>query len=243
MDSEHELDAARYAAMRWNTPLSEAHADALIEGLDIGAAELVLDLGCGWAEFLIRALQTADARCRGIGVDTDGALLERAAASIARSGLEERVRLEQRPATEWVTRADRVICIGASHAWGGTAAALQALHTVVSPGGRLLFGDGCWEGAPTAEVLAIFGGDVLPLAELIEHALDAGWRLLSFSTADQREWDDFESSWRRGREEWLLSHPEHLDAAEIRQQLDDRLREYVKEYRRVLGFCYLVLAR
>jgi len=229
--------------MRWNTPLSEAHAEALIERLDISAAELILDLGCGWAEFLIRALETAGAGCAGIGVDTDGALLERAAGSVARSGLAEHVRLEQRPASEWVTAADRVICIGASHAWGGTTAALQALRTVVSPGGRLLFGDGCWEGAPTAEALTIFGGDVLPLADLIEHALDAGWRLLSFSTADQREWDDFESSWRRGREEWLLAHPEHRDAAEIRNQLDARLQEYVKEYRRVLGFCYLVLTR
>jgi cyclopropane fatty-acyl-phospholipid synthase-like methyltransferase len=241
MDSDRGLDAARYAAMRWNTPLSEAHADALIERLDISAAELVLDLGCGWAEFLIRILKTTDARCRGIGVDTDGALLERAAASVTRFGLEERVSLEQCPATEWVAPADRVICIGASHAWGGTAAALQALRTVVSPGGRLLFGDGCWEGSPTAEALVIFGGDVLPLGELIEHALEAGWRLLSFSTADQREWDDFETAWRRGREEWLLANPGHQHIGEIRQQLDDRLREYVKEYRRILGFCYLVL--
>jgi SAM-dependent methyltransferase len=242
MDSDHELDAARYAAMRWNTPLSEAHADALVERLDISAAELILDLGCGWAEFLIRALQTTDTESKGLGVDTDGALLERAAASIARSGLEQRVSLHQCPATEWATPADRVICIGASHAWGGTAAALVALRKLVRPGGRLLFGDGCWEGAPTAQALAIFGEDILPLAELIERAVDAGWRVLDLSTADQREWDDFEAGWRRGRENWLLAHPEHPDAVEIRQQMDDRLREYVSEYRRVLGFCYLVLA-
>jgi cyclopropane fatty-acyl-phospholipid synthase-like methyltransferase len=243
MTSDHELEAARYTAMHWNTPLSEAHADALVERLDISAAESVLDLGCGWAELLIRILQRTDTGCTGIGVDTDGALLERAAASIAHSGLEERVSLEQLPVTEWATPADRVICIGASHAWGGTTAALQALRTAVNPGGRLLFGDGCWERKPTAQALAIFGEDVLPLAELIEQALDVGWRLLNLSTADQREWDDFESSWRRGREEWLLAHPEHPRAAEIRQQLDDRLREYVNEYRRVLGFSYLVLAR
>lgn len=237
------LDGARYAAMRWNTPLSEEHADGLIADLAIHAAESVLDLGCGWAELLTRVLRRADAQCRGIGVDTDGALLERAAALVARCGLEQRVTLVQRPAAEWVTPADRVICIGASHAWGGTAAALQALSTVVNPGGRLLFGDGCWEGVPTAEALAIFGRDVLPLAELIARARSAGWRVLGVSTADQREWDAFESSWRRGREEWLLAHPEHPNAEEIREELDDRLREYVSDYRRVLGFCYLILAR
>jgi SAM-dependent methyltransferase len=243
MDSDHELDAARYAAMRWNTPLSEAHADVLIERLNLGTAESALDLGCGWAELLMRALQRTETGCQGIGVDTDGALLKRAAASIARRGLEQRLRLEQCPATDWLTPVDRVICIGAAHAWGGTAAALQALRTVVNPGGRLLFGDGYWESAPTAEALAIFGEDVLPLAEVIEHALDAGWRLLSLSTADQREWDDFESSWRRGREEWLLAHPEHPNAAQLRQQLDDRLREYLLGYRGILGFGYLVLTR
>jgi SAM-dependent methyltransferase len=243
MDSDLELEAVRYAALRWNTPLSESHAAVLIEGLGARAAGSVLDLGCGWGELLIRVIQSSDRECTGIGVDTDGALLERASAAIANRGLQHRISLEQRPAAEWVKPADRVICIGASHTWGGTVAALQALSALARPGGRLLFGDGCWEHEPTPEALAIFGQDVLALTEVIEQALDAGWRLLSFSTADQREWDEFESSWRCGRERWLLANPENPHAPEIRQQLDDRLREYVSEYRGILGFCYLVLAR
>jgi cyclopropane fatty-acyl-phospholipid synthase-like methyltransferase len=243
MDSDLELEAVRYSAMRWNTPLSEAHADSLIEDLEARAAGLVLDLGCGWAELLIRVLQSADRECTGIGVDADGAVLEQAAAAIADRGLQERISLEQRPAAEWIKPADLVICIGASHAWGGTVPALQALSALVTPGGRLLFGDGCWEREPTPEALAIFGQDVLALAEVIEHALDAGWRLLSVSTAAQSEWDEFESSWRRGREQWLQANPENPHAPEIRRELDDRLREYISEYRGILGFCYLVLTR
>jgi hypothetical protein len=34
--------------------------------------------------------------------------------------------------------ADVAICVGASHAWGGTAAALDALRLLVRPGGRVL---------------------------------------------------------------------------------------------------------
>jgi SAM-dependent methyltransferase len=243
MDSDRAPEAVRYSAMRWNTPLSEVHADALIESLEVGGARSVLDLGCGWAELLIRVLRSTDAGCTGIGVDTDGALLERAAASLVRDGLGERISLEQCSATQWVTPADRVICIGAAHAWGGTAAALQRLRALINPGGRLLFGDGCWEREPTPAALAILGQDVRPLGEMIEHALEAGWRLLTFSTADQREWDDFEASWRRGEEHWLLANPDAPRAPEIREHLDARLREYVNDYRGVLGFCYLVLTR
>jgi cyclopropane fatty-acyl-phospholipid synthase-like methyltransferase len=243
MDSDRELTAVRYSAMRWNTPLSEAHADVLIERLDAGAVASVLDLGCGWAELLSRVLESAHAECLGTGVDTDGALLQRAATLIAHRGLTARINLVQGQAQDWIQPADRVICIGASHAWGGTASALQALSTVVAPGGRLLFGDGCWVSEPTTEALAIFGQDIARLADVIEHALSAGWRLVSLTTADQREWDDFESSWRLGREQWLRTNPDASHAADVRQELDDRLREYVGAYRGVLGFCYLVLTR
>jgi len=191
----------------------------------------------------MRVLESAHADCVGTGVDSDSALLERAAASVARRGLQQRINLVERPAQEWAEPADRVICIGASHALGGTAPALRALSTLVTPGGRLLFGDACWVSEPTTEALAIFGQDVVRLAEVIEHALGAGWRVLSLTTADQREWDDFESSWRLGREQWLLTNPTAPSAPEVRQQLDGRLREYVTEYRGVLAFCYLVLTR
>jgi hypothetical protein len=56
----------------------------------------------------------------------------------------------------WNTPADRVICVGAAHAWGGTAAALSELAGVVPPGGRLLYGDGCWEREPTDAASALY---------------------------------------------------------------------------------------
>jgi trans-aconitate methyltransferase len=56
MDS---LAAARYAAMRWNTPLSESHAEELLDHLDLPEATSVVDLGCGWGELLLRAAARA----------------------------------------------------------------------------------------------------------------------------------------------------------------------------------------
>jgi hypothetical protein len=119
---------------------------------------------------------------------------------------------------------------------------LTTLTTAV-PRGRVLVGDGCWPAPPTPAAQAIFGDDVLPLADLAAACRGAGWQILHLSTADEREWDDFESRHRAGQREWLLAHPDDPRAAEVRDRHDEREREYLTTYRGVLGFAYLVLAR
>lgn len=101
----------------------------------------------------------------------------------------------------------------------------------------------CFEAPPSPAAAEMFGDEALPLAELVEQARTLGWRVLHLSTADQREWDDFESTWRAGRQEWLLKHPVHPMASEVRERLDAQLRRYTSAYRGVLGFAYLVMAR
>ncbi|MFR9775088.1 SAM-dependent methyltransferase [Micromonospora sp. MS34] len=242
MLSAEEFATLRHARMRWNTPLSEEHAALLLQRLEVRSGVRVLDLGCGWGELLLRAV-AGGAGAAGVGVDTDEAALVRGRALAASRSLGDRVRFVREEAAAWREPADRVLCVGAAHAFGGTVGALDALAGVVRPGGRLLFGDACWEAAPGGAAVRIFGDAVLPLAELVEQVRVAGWRVLHLSTADLREWDDFESTWRAGRQEWLLEHPEDSRAAEVRGELDVRLREYVGAYRGVLGMAYLVLGR
>jgi hypothetical protein len=121
---------------------------------------------------------------------------------------------------------------------------LLALFGLVRPGGRVLFGDGCWERTPPSDpAAAIFGDEVLALRDLVERATSVGWRVIHLSTADQREWDDFEGTWRAGRQEWLLANPNDKRAAQVRDKVDSQLRQYVGAYRGVLSFTYLVLSR
>jgi cyclopropane fatty-acyl-phospholipid synthase-like methyltransferase len=233
-------DEALYARMRWNMPLSAEHAGLLLDRLDLRPGERIADLGCGWGELLLTAIDGADGGATGVGVDEDAALLARGRAGAARRGLD--VTFTEADAAGWHGTAGRVLCTGAAHAFGGTGAALRALAEVVPPGGRLLFGDGFWSRAPSKSATDIFGDDLVDLPELLEAGRAAGWRVIHLSEADQREWDDFESTFRAGRQEWLLAHAGHPRAAEIREWLDMREREYAGVYRGVLGFAFLVLA-
>ncbi len=232
------LDESRYARLRWNTPLSEDHADLLLDRLDPTGS--IVDLGCGWGELLLRAVHRWDST--GTGVDTDPAGLARGRAGAAARGLTDRVAFVEQPATDWRGQADRALCIGASHAFGGSRAMLEALAEVV-PRGRVLVGDGCWPTTPTPAALDIFGDSVLPLPDLVDACIEAGWQILHLSTADQREWDDFESRHRAGPREWLLANESDPRTAGVRTEQDRRQREYLTAYRGVLGLAYLVLAR
>lgn len=232
-----DLAVLRRARMRWNTPLSETHADLLLDRLDPGSR--VVDLGSGWGELLMRAVERSGGQ--GVGVDTDPTALERGRTAARERGVT--VEFVEADAASWSGTAERAICIGSSHAYGGTRAALEALAKVVPPGGRLLFGDGFWQSPPTPAALEIFGDEVRTLAELLDTARATGWRVVHLSTADQLEWDDFESTSRAGWQEWLLANPTDPRADETREWLDTREHQYIHSYRGILGLAYLVLGR
>jgi SAM-dependent methyltransferase len=242
-----ELAAATYAAMRWNTPLSEEHAALVLERLGVPNGSSVLDVGCGWGELLLRAVAAGGPGTTGTGLDSDPQVLTRARALAEERGLGDAVRFLDGAGADWAeltSPADRVICVGSSQAFGDVLTAVGQLAPLVRPGGRLLVGDGVWERPPPAHLATDFA-EVPALPQLLERVAVTGWRVLHLSTADQREWDDFESTWRAGRESWLLRHPDDPRAPALRTRLDELLAGYAGAagYRGILGFAYLVLAR
>ena len=54
----------------FNAPLSDRRAAALVAGVGPLADKRVLDLGCGWAELLLRIL-AAEPTATGVGIDND----------------------------------------------------------------------------------------------------------------------------------------------------------------------------
>ncbi len=141
------------------------------------------------------------------------------------------------------------MCLGASHALSDarqpehTTVALRALRRLVTPGGRVLLGEGFWQRPPASHELAAMwpAASATELHNLVDLAIHAGFRPAWIETATQDEWDHFESGYQADAEQWLAAHPAHPLAAETRNRVDTHRSRWLRGYRGVLGLAYLTL--
>jgi SAM-dependent methyltransferase len=239
----------RLSRLTFHGPLSESRAAAMVRRLAATHPRTVLDIGCGWAELLLRVL-AAVPDARGTGIDVNGKDLDRARRNAEARGLTERVEFVGESALR--TRrgpADLVLCLGASQALSTaeppTVEALRELRRLVTDGGRVLLGEGFWQRPPNkTELSGMWPGataaDHYDLATLVDLAVEAGFRPEWTETATLAEWEEFESAYQADLEVWLAGHPEHPLAPETRERLD-RHRAQWMSYRGVLGLAYLTL--
>lgn len=242
----------RLSQLAFHGPLSQARATSLTDRLTRTRPRTVLDIGCGWGELMLRILAAAP-DATGVGIDLDEDDLARGRAAAQARGLAGRVTFACESGVG-TTRgpADLLLCVGASQAVsdvqppGHIAAALTALRRLVTPGGRVLFGDGFWQRPPTgAELAAMWpgttAGELPDLAQIADLAVAAGFRPAWIETATEAEWEEFESGYQADEEEWLAAHPDHPEAAEIRQRVDEHRSYWLRGYRGLLGLAYLTL--
>lgn len=229
-------------------PLSHARADRLIRSLAPLDGAHVADLGCGWAELLLRVLAAAPT-ATGFGIDQDAEAVAHGRANARARGLADRVVLDVGDAGAWAGPANALIVNGATQVWGGdptehTANALAACRDLLRPGGRLLLGEGFWEREPTPEQVAAMGippAQYGSLPDLVDLALGHGYRLLAVGQADLDEWDDFENGYALGWERWLAANPGSPRADEVRARADAHRTRRLRGWRGVLGVAYLTL--
>ena len=233
-------------------PLSETRAARLVARLARSQPRTVLDIGCGWGELMLRVLEAVP-DATGVGLDTHEPDLARARANARSRGLADRVAFV-RESGVGTTRepADLVLCLGASHALteaeppAHTAAALAELRRLVTPGGRVLLGEGFWHRPPSpAELAAMWPGTTIgeqyDLATLADLTVAAGFRPTWIETATLEEWEDFESAYQCDQEEWLAAQPDHPEAAGLRDTLDQHRSYWLRGYYGILGMAYLTL--
>jgi cyclopropane fatty-acyl-phospholipid synthase-like methyltransferase len=233
------------ARLTFHGPLSAERADRLAADLAAGRPADVVDYGCGWGELLLRVLEAAPG-ANGTGIDVRGPDLARGRENARKRGLSGRVAFIKGAAAEHASPADAVISCGAYQAFGTIPEALRALRPLVKPGGLLLFGAEIWDRTPTDAQLAsmwpgMTAGDCSYLPDLVEAATAEGFRPLRIQTATRGEWEEFESGYAAGAEEWLLANEDHPEAGQVRAGLDRHRSIWLRGHRDVLGFAYLTL--
>lgn len=233
------------ARLAFHGPLSAERADRLAVALAARQPANVVDYGCGWGEFLLRVLEAAPG-ATGVGIDTHGPDLARARGNAEARGLSGRASFIEGRATDHASLANVVISSGAYQAFGTIPEALRALRPLVKPAGLLLFGAEIWDRTPTDEQLAnMWPGttvdDCRYLPGLVEAATAEGFRPLRIETATRGEWEEFESGYAAGAEEWLLANGNHPEAGQVRDRLDRHRSIWLRGHRDVLGFAYLTL--
>ena len=235
----------KYSYLQFNAPMSTELADTLARRLVARQPATVLDIGCGWAELMLRALSLAP-DASGLGIETNELLVARAMMNAKARSIDDRVAFRVELPTAASDTADVVMCVGADHIYGSQQDALTALYELVQPGGTLLLGTGYWEVEPSPTQAATIGaepGDHRLLADLVDLALATGFRLLDLRTATRREWEEFELGFLADWENWLIDRSDEGQAAAIRASADTHRNGYLRGWRDVLGFAYLILGR
>ena len=232
-------------AHRWHpvaAPVSDANLHRLLSRL--GPVERVLDLGCGFGEWLFAALEAAPG-ADGVGVDTSRPALDEARRRADQRGLTDRVTFEEAEAASYDGGTfDAVLCVGATHAFGGLAGTLDAVRGHLSPGGRVLLGEGFWDGDPSPQAMSALGaapGELPDLSGLVEAARAAGWEPGYGHISSAEEWDDYEWSWTGSLTAWALSEAGETDRSSALSIACTHREEWLAGYRGQLGFVTLVL--
>jgi SAM-dependent methyltransferase len=225
------------------SPLDDASVLALLNRAIVRGDERVLDLGCGAAEWLLRAL-VARPGLHAEGVDTSVPALEKARHSAARLGVADRLVLHQQDAVDFhgTHSFDVVLCSGSTHIFGGLMPTLTVALEHLAPGGRVLIGDGFWAGEPSAEAVEMIG-DFDDLATLTDRVISAGWTPVGGHISTRRELDDYEWAWTGSLATWALEHPDDPDHEQALTAATTHRREWLAVYRDTFGYVCLVLRR
>lgn len=224
-------------------PLEDTSVERLLGAAVRRGDERVLDLGCGEGAWLLRTL-TAHPGARAEGVDVSAGALERARERAEEAGVAERLtlRLAEGAAFRAQEPFDVVLCVGASHAFGGLLPTLAAAREHLAPGGVALVGDAYWQAEPSAWAREMLG-EYEDLAGTVDAVVADGWVPVYGHASSREELDTYEWRWTGSLSRWALDHAGTEDAAQALEAAARHRDEWLRGYRDSFGFLCLVLRR
>jgi SAM-dependent methyltransferase len=225
------------------SPLDDESVRRLLDRALPRGDERVLDLGCGGAEWLLRALATRP-RLWAEGVDIARDALGHAYEAAGRLGVQDRLALHHQDAAAFASPHpfDLVLSVGAAHAFGGLLPTLAAARRHLAPGGRVLIGDGFWEREPTEEAVRMLG-DFTDLPTTVDRVVADGWTPVYGHVSTRQELDDYEWAWTGSLATWALDNPGDPASGQALAAATTHRSEWLRVYRESFGFVCLVLRR
>ncbi len=230
--------------MLFNSPLSTSKADRIIEQFNLKSRSRVLDAGCGEGEFLVRVSERYE--IRGFGFDLNPLAIKTAQAKAKQRVKAGHVSFSTQDATEFFSENqayDLIICIGAEFIFGGYAAALHKLRTVLAPNGLLLMGTVFWKQEPAPEYLQLMGGENphFDHASTVALASQQNFLPLYICRSSDDEWDDFESSVSQRKYLEALHQLSAPDAAQQMEKVKQWQMGYLRWGMNTMGFGFYLL--
>lgn len=239
--SREQISMIAHADHPIKSPLDDDSVSRLLErGLPRGD-ERVLDLGCGTAEWLLRALTTRP-HLHAEGVDISEVALTQARQAASNLGVDERLVLHHQEAADFVSAQpfDLVISVGATHAFGGLLPTLAAARKHLAPGGRVLIGESFWDRVPSPAAVEMFG-DLADLATTVDRVVADGWTPVHGHVSTRGELDAYEWACWGSLASWALDNPADPVGAQALNTATAQRSQWLHGYRDSFGFLCMVL--
>jgi len=226
-------------------PTSEEKLMRLVELLRLPTDAQVVDIACGKGEFLIRLAEAYGAR--GTGIDISSFFIAEAERRLETRASAAGISFMQMNGADFRPDEphgfDLASCIGASWIFGGHAGTLEALISMVKPGGWVIVGEPYWLQEPSEDYLEACGvvaedfGSHFSNAEAGERR---GLELVHTIVSSRDDWDTYEGLQWYATAEYARAHPDDPDLAELVERVEKERTTYLRWGRDTLGWSIYV---
>lgn len=229
-------------------PTSQEKLARLVNLLRLSDGAQVVDIACGKGEFLIRLAETYGVR--GTGIDLSPFYIAEAHKRLAARVSSADISFVEMDGSNY--RADQphsldlASCIGASWVFGGHADTLDALVSMVKPGGWVIVGEPYWLQEPSEDYLAASGIAREAFGSHSSNAADGepwGLELVHTIVSSQDDWDTYEGLQWYATDEYARAHPDDPDLSELVERVGSERATYLRWGRDTVGWAMYVFRR
>ena len=229
-------------------PTSQEKLERLVDLVRLPKGAHVVDIACGKGEFLLRMAQAAGVR--GIGVDLSPFFIAEAEKKLRARAPQAEITFKHMDGADFKpdTSASFTLasCLGASWIFGGHAGTLDALASMVGPGGWVIAGEPYWMAEPPQEYLQAIGlpGESFGThAENVRVGEERGLDLVHTFVSSKDDFDRYEGLQWFAASEYARAHPDDPDLPDLLERVAKEKGAYLKWGRDTLGWAIYVFRR